>query len=67
MQTRNRFPLASAAYSIALLVFTANASAQTPGRVAGEDGGWLQWVVGLGLAAVIVVAGFLNPKRTHLT
>jgi len=40
--------------------------AQAPGQLPGLDGGWLQWVVGLGVAAVILITGFLNPKRSHM-
>lgn len=43
------------------------AIAQTPATLPGEDGGWLQWLVGVGVVVVIVITGFLNPKRSHLT
>lgn len=44
---------------------TAPVLAQAPGRLPGEDSGVWQWVVGLGLVAVVVAASFINPKRTH--
>lgn len=42
------------------------AVAQEPGRLPGEGRGWLPWAVAVGIVIVICVAGFLNPKRSHL-
>ncbi len=46
---------------------TTVALAQRPGRLPGEDGGWLQWVAAAVLALVICLAAFMNAKRSHLT
>lgn len=40
--------------------------AQKPTRPPEGDGGVLPWVVALGIAVVICVTAFLNPKRSHL-
>jgi len=56
-------------FSVGILALTLaahSAAAQTPGRVAAEDSGYLQWIVFLGLAVVVCATGFLNPKRSHL-
>ncbi len=58
------FRFATGIFALALTAHSA--SAQTPGRVAVEDSGYLQWVVFLGLAVVVCATGFLNPKRSHL-
>ncbi|MEK7711219.1 MAG: hypothetical protein AAB341_04915 [Planctomycetota bacterium] len=56
--------LAAAAAAVVLLADSA--MAQTPGRVAGEDAGYLQWIVFGGIAVVVCATGFLNSKRSHL-
>lgn len=43
-----------------------SAWAQKPTRPPEGDGGVLPWVVALGIAVVICVTAFLNPKRSHL-
>lgn len=42
------------------------AQAQVPAALPGDDGGMLQWGVAAGITVVICLAGFLNPKRSHL-
>lgn len=41
--------------------------AQEPAKLPGEDSGVWQYVVAFALAAVILGAAFLNPKRSHLS
>jgi hypothetical protein len=55
------------ASSAMVAMAASDAFAQSPATLPGVDKGWLQWVVGLGLAVVILLAAFLNPKRSHLT
>ncbi|MEK7731483.1 MAG: hypothetical protein AAB363_06455 [Planctomycetota bacterium] len=43
-----------------------SAWAQKPTKPPEGDGGVLPWVVGAGIAVVICVTAFLNPKRSHL-
>lgn len=43
------------------------ALAQKPGRVPGDDAGWLQWLIAAGLAIIVLLPAFINPKRSHLT
>ncbi|UCE61644.1 MAG: hypothetical protein JSU63_07825, partial [Phycisphaerales bacterium] len=43
-----------------------SALAQTPARLPGKMPGWMPWAVAGGIIAVGCVAGFLNPKRSHL-
>lgn len=50
----------------ALLFISAPADAQIPAKLPGEDNGWLQWGVAIGLAVVICISGFINSKRSHL-
>ena len=51
---------------VALFFFTASpALAQVTGRLPGKDAGVMQWVIGLGLALLICITAFINPKRTH--
>jgi hypothetical protein len=40
---------------------------QTPAQLPGEAAEWLNWVIGAGVVVVVVLAAFLNPKRSHLT
>lgn len=47
--------------------FSATAFAQAPGKVATEESGWLVWVVLGGAGLIILVTGFINPKRSHLS
>jgi len=54
---------AASAFAAAM---TSPALAQTPGRVAGEDSGYLQWIVFLGIGVIVCLTGFVNPKRSHL-
>ena len=43
-----------------------SAWAQKPAKLAEDDSGILQWVIAAGIAVVICVTAFLNPKRSHL-
>ena len=43
-----------------------SAWAQKPIRPPEDEGGVLTWVVAAGIAVVICVTAFLNPKRSHL-
>ena len=43
-----------------------SAWAQKPTRPSEGDGGFLPWVIAAGIAVVICVTAFLNPKRSHL-
>jgi len=40
--------------------------AQTPVSVPADDGGYLQWAVAGGIGLMVLIASFLNPKRSHL-
>jgi hypothetical protein len=42
------------------------AFAQEPAKLPKDDKGILQWVIALGLAIVVLVSAFMNPKRSHL-
>ena len=42
------------------------AQAQTPVSVPADDGGYLQWAVAGGIGLMVLIAAFLNPKRSHL-
>lgn len=50
----------------AAVLLADSAMAQAPGRVAGADAGYLQWIVFGGIAVVVCATGFLNSKRSHL-
>jgi hypothetical protein len=43
-----------------------HAWAQKSARLPGDGEGFLPWAVGGGIIVVICIAGFLNPKRSHL-
>ena len=43
-----------------------SAWAQKPTKPPEGDSGILQWVIAAGIAVVICVTAFLNPKRSHL-
>jgi hypothetical protein len=43
-----------------------SAWAQRPARLPEDESGILQWVIAAGIAVVICVTAFLNPKRSHL-
>lgn len=49
-----------------LLATSGTVYAQAPGKVATEESGWLVWVVLGGAGLIILVTGFMNPKRSHL-
>ncbi len=48
------------------LGLTLSAWAQKPTKPIEGDGGVLPWVIGAGIAVVICVTAFMNPKRSHL-
>ena len=43
-----------------------SAWAQKPAKPPEDDSGVLQWVVAAGIAVIICVTAFMNPKRSHL-
>ena len=51
----------------ACLAFPAAAWAQTSATLPNEGVSWISWAVAVGLAAIVLLTGFLNPKRSHLT
>jgi len=55
-----------AAAMVLIHVTSYPAQAQVQATLPGEDGGMLQWGVAAGIAVVICLTGFLNPKRSHL-
>ena len=59
--------LAAGVIGLGVHLLASSASAQTPGNVPGEDAGFLQWVIALGLCVVVCATAFLNPKRSHMT
>ena len=50
-----------------ILVAPATAWAQAPAAPAAEPNSGLTWGIAVGLAVVVLLTGFLNPKRSHLT
>ena len=60
---RRRCYLTSA--TLVLMGWTTTAMAQTPVTITEEGGGMLDWAIATGLAAIVCVAGFWNPKRSH--
>jgi len=64
MPVRGCYRVGLAAIMLDLLGGTA--WAQMPARLPDEDGGMLQWGVALGLAAIVLLASLINPKRTHI-
>lgn len=58
-----RYRLATA--TLIVTGWTTALMAQTPVNITEESGGMLDWAVAAGLAAVVCVAGFWNPKRSH--
>jgi hypothetical protein len=51
---------------VALCLSDGVAFAQQAARLPDEDGGLLQWAIAAGIAGVVLVTAFLNPKRSHL-
>lgn len=51
----------------AVALFSTPVLAQEPARLPGEDNGVFQYIATFALAALILGAAFLNPKRSHLT
>lgn len=51
---------------IMLDLLSGTALAQLPARLPNEDGGMLQWGVSVGLAVIVLLACFINPKRSHI-
>ncbi|MHC4697802.1 MAG: hypothetical protein ACYTFA_13810 [Planctomycetota bacterium] len=52
--------------AVATHLASSPAWAQKPGRVPGDGAGFYPWAIAAGIIVVICVAGFLNPKRSHL-
>lgn len=60
-----------AAFKTVLVAVVVHGSAMSawagkPTKPLEGDGGFLPWVVAAGIAVVICVTAFLNPKRSHL-
>ncbi len=53
--------------AVAVHLMAATAWAQRHARVPKDESGMLPWGIAAGLAVVICVSAFLNPKRSHLT
>jgi hypothetical protein len=51
----------------AILLIPVQAWAQQPADLPNEDKGIVQWLIALGIVALICGAAFLNPKRSHLS
>lgn len=51
--------------TLILAGWTTTVMAQTPVTITEEGGGMLDWAIATGLAAIVCVAGFWNPKRSH--
>ncbi|MGB2988066.1 MAG: hypothetical protein WBE26_19530 [Phycisphaerae bacterium] len=45
----------------------ATAWAQQEASAPEEEGGLLKWGIAAGLAVVVCISAFLNPKRSHLS
>lgn len=63
--SRRRWGLIAAGLAVHLAAGTA--WAQRASRVVDDDSGLLQWGITVGLAVVICITAFINPKRSHLT
>lgn len=55
------------AAAVVCLACPMSAMAQSPANLPGQDGGLITWGVAVGLAVIVLLTGFLNPKRSHLT
>jgi hypothetical protein len=52
--------------AVPLLPWAAPALAQNEGRISADGGGFLQWVIAIGIILVVCGIAFLNAKRSHL-
>lgn len=52
--------------AVPLLPWAAPALAQSEGRISADGGGFLQWVIAIGIILVVCGIAFLNAKRSHL-
>jgi len=57
---------AAATVAVAIQLYPAAAWAQKSARLPGVDTGRLQWGLFAAIIILACVAGFLNPKRSHL-
>ncbi len=53
------------AAALATHLTTASAWAQKPASLPGEDNGMIQAGVALGIAVLVCIPAFVNPKRSH--
>jgi len=51
---------------VALSALASPAWAQKPVKPPEGDSGILSWVIAAGIAVVVCVTAFMNPKRSHL-
>lgn len=57
-----------AAVFCAVILMCSPAYAQRPSLLAREEtGGFLPWIIAVGIGVVVCLPAFLNPKRSHLT
>ena len=56
------------AFVLSLLAAPSVLLAQTPTKPpADQEAGWVEWAIATGLAVLICITAFINPKRSHLT
>ena len=68
MVGRSRRPWVVLLVGLAVQFASTPAWAQMPvHQMPEEESGMLPWGIAVGLAAIICVSAFLNPKRSHLT
>ena len=51
---------------VALHLMAGPAWAQRPARLPGDDKGFMQWLIAVGITILVCIPAFMNPKRTHL-
>lgn len=52
--------------AVAVHAVAVSAWAQKPAKLTEDESGVMQWVIAAGIAVVICVTAFLNPKRSHM-
>lgn len=65
LMVRTRFVLGGAV--VALHAMSGVILAQDPARLRGEDPGFTNYMVAIGLVVVVCATALINPKRSHLT
>jgi hypothetical protein len=55
------------AATVTLCTCTPALLAQKPAASPESEGGYIQWLVALGLVGLVCATAFMNPKRTHQT